>query len=69
MKRYLAFAAGAKKPDAATQDKLIAAFKVELQVTIDLEKSEKFRDHAKAMKQAGSAAFWVFAVIPTVNAA
>ena len=64
MKRYLSFALGAKRPEKDVQDKLMAVFKAELQVTIDLEKNDKFRDHAKAMKQAGSAAFWVFVSDP-----
>ncbi len=62
MKRYLAFGLGAKRPEGDVKDKLMAAFKTQLQSTVELEKSDKFRDHAKAMKQAGSAAFWVFVV-------
>lgn len=61
-KRYLAFGLGAKRPEGDIKDKLMAAFKTQLQSTVELEKSDKFRDHAKAMKQAGSAAFWVFVV-------
>lgn len=62
MKRYVAFAAGAKKPEGNVSEKLMAAFKAELHATIELEKSDKWKDYAKAMKQAGSAAFWVFVV-------
>jgi hypothetical protein len=62
MEGVIATSVNAKKPDEETNVKIQGLFKTAGSAVIDVEKKDKFRDHAKAIRQIINSSFWVFTV-------
>lgn len=62
MEGVIATSVNARKPDEETNAKIQGLFKNAGSAVVDVEKKDKFRDHAKAVRQIINSSFWVFTV-------
>jgi len=66
MEGVISTSVNAKKPDEETNIKIQGLFKTAGSAVIDVEKKDKYKDHAKAIRQIINSSFWVFTNSPKV---